>query len=107
MWIRKNISTIGLIVSFIMFLIMGCLSYQSVNIKLPRYVCPETGGTSGIFGELDIGVEMKKIGQSHNTTVEKLEKSIRSEARTMTVINFISALLCISAIIAHNVDHRK
>ena len=89
---------------FILFVIMGLLSGLSINIKLPCYVCPDTGGASGTFGELNIGVEMKKIEQSYNTTVEKLEKSIRINAITMTAVNCASAFLCIMGLV---VDRRN
>ena len=106
MWSRNKVTTLIFSIIWIMFsiffFIMGCLSYQSVNTELPRYDCNNTGGASVSLGSMNIEETMRGIAQSHNMAVEKLEKSIRSEARTMTVVNFISAFLCILGFLAQN-----
>lgn len=85
---------------FIIFSIMGYLSYQSVDTKLPRYVyeAPETVRVA-VLKENILEV-MENISRTHNTVVENLEKSIQGEAKTMLAINIVSAFLCLLGLLA-------
>lgn len=84
----------------IIFLIMGCQSYQSVNTELPRYVYKAPKGQT--IG--DLLEAMENMSKTHNEAVDELEKAIRSEAKTMTGINFTSAFLCFLGLFAQTRD---
>ncbi len=77
------------------FLVMAFFSYQSVNSELPRaknYEAPE--GSNIFYRGVSIPEMMEDIVKTHNIAVEKLEASIKNEAKTMTVINAVSGFLC-------------
>jgi hypothetical protein len=88
----KNIATYifsGIWVIFLVFfIIMARQSFQSIDIKLPQY--QYSGSKDGEFHLSwdNVSSEVEKIAESHNTALMKLEESIRSEAKTMSLINF-------------------
>lgn len=92
-------------VFLIIFLIMGCISYQSANTELPRYYYEAPTNAKWLMDNINLPSVMEGIAKTHNTAVEKLEKSIRSEAKTMTAINFVSAFLCFLGLFAQIRDH--
>ena len=75
---------------------------MSVNTELPRYPFePPTGNTFSLGNGADVGEAIKTL----NKTVTKLEESIVSEAKTMTLINFVSAFMCFLGLLAQITDN--
>ena len=93
------------LVFLIFFLIMGYQSYMSVNTKLPRYSFEPPTSATMTLGGVDVAKSIEGIAKSHNEAVAKLEESIVNEAKTMTTINLISALLCLLGLIAQIADN--
>ena len=86
----------------VFFLIMGCQSYMSINTELPRYPFePATGNSISLGNGANIGEAIKTL----NEAVAKLEESIVSEAKTMTLINFVSAFMCFLGLLAQITDN--
>lgn len=83
---------------------MGYQSYQSVNIELPRYNYEAPKGASVGTKHINLFKEVEKIKKTLNSNADQLEKAIRSEAKTMTVINGVSAFLCFLGLLAQITD---
>ena len=90
-------------VFLIMFFIMGCQSWRSTGTELPRYVYKAPKGQT--IG--DLLEAMENMSKTHNEAVDQLEKSIRSEAKTMAAINGISAFLCLLGLYAQIANYRQ
>ena len=104
--IKENttiIFSIVWLVFFLFFSIMAFQSCQSISIELPRYVYKAPKGQT--IG--DLLKAMENMSKTHNEAVDQLEKSIRSEAKTMAAINGISAFLCLLGLSAQIADYRQ
>ena len=75
---------------------------MSVNTELPRYPFePPTGNTISLGNGANIGKAIETL----NETVAKLEESIVSKAKTMTLINFVSAFMCLFGLFAQIAEY--
>lgn len=89
------------LIFLIFFLIMGYQSCLSINTELPRYHFEApTNATITIAGQ-----NMPEAIETLDKIVSKIEKSIVSEAKTMTAINFASAFLCFLGLFAQITDN--
>lgn len=82
---------------------MALKSCQSINAGLPRYEYKAPKGQT--IG--DLLPAMENMSETHNEAVDQLEKAIRSEAKTMTAINGISAFMCLLGLTAQIADYKK
>ena len=107
---KVNTTTIFSVIWFtflVFFLIMGYQSLMSVNTELPRYSYEAPKNITISIAAKNIPEVLENITKTHNAAVTKLEKSIISEAKTMTSINFVSAFMCFLGLLAQIADGRQ
>ena len=88
------------------FLIMAWQSFQSASTELPRYEYKASETATISIGSKNLPSVMEELANAHNAAVTELEDSIRNEAKTMTAINGISAILCLLWLFAQIADYK-
>jgi hypothetical protein len=85
---------------------MTITSHQASGTSLDRFSTPPPGYGSKVDG-INVGMEFRKLSETNNANVDKLEKSIRDSANLTFWLNLVSCVMAIVGFITEVAVYRS